>query len=420
MSVSRRQFLGITSSLLATSASAPFLLRQTARAATLTERQNDNILVVVQLTGGNDGLNTVVPFADETYRRLRPTLHLADAQLHKLDHRIGLHPELGDLKKLFDDGQAAVVQSVGYPHPNKSHFESMAIWHTAPTDAQLAHGRGQLASGGWLARAIDRGMNVEEQTTAIPALRVGEGPIPDALIGSRAQVPSIRDVAQLQACAGLLGSTERDQQALAWEAIAGDATNPLLQAAAESLVSVHATAQQIEALSALPEPRVKYPRYDFAGQLRTIGRLIHGGFSPSIYYTELDGFDTHSDQLGTHENLLGRLGEALSVFMADVKEVAPHRPVLVMVFSEFGRRVAENASRGTDHGTAAPLFLIGDQVNPGIHGPHPDLDNLVEDDPVFAIDFRRVYATVIERWLGLPSQEILGAPFEVMDLLAQR
>jgi uncharacterized protein (DUF1501 family) len=419
MNLNRRDFFSIASAVLSTSVTAPLFMRLTASAAAATQPNNENVLVVLQLTGGNDGLNTVVPFTDENYRRLRPTIHLADAKLHRLDDRVGFHPSLDGWKQLFDQGQAAVIQSVGYPNPNRSHFESMAIWHTAPIDAQLSHSRGDLPSGGWLARAIDQRATAAEQTATIQALRVGEGQIPGAVLGCRVQVPSLADIAALQHCSGLLNGDERRSQVVEWQEAADDSANPLLQAAAESSLAVHATANQIEKMSAVSAVKGEYPDSKVGQQLQLIGKLLRAGFSTSIYYTEIDGFDTHSNQLNSHGNRLAEVGAAVRAFVNDLSRSLPSRPVLVLVFSEFGRRVAENGSRGTDHGTAAPVFLFGSGVTPGLHGPYPNLMNLVDDDPVFAIDFRRVYATVLENWLGLSSQTVLGSNVQLLDVLAR-
>jgi len=422
MIYNRREFLGLSSTLLATSATAPAFLRRTAWAAAGNEERSDRVLVVLQLTGGNDGLNTVVPYTDENYRRLRPKLQLADAKLHKLDDCIGLHPSLDGLKKLFDNGQAAVVQSVGYPNPNRSHFESMAIWHTAPGDDQLRHGRPNMAAGGWLARAIDRGVGKAASTEgAAQALRVGEGDMPQALLGCRVPVPSLMDLAQLKERGGALDAKAVQAQVAAWQAgvpaVDNSGNNPLLQFALEGSLAVHATARQIERINPTSRDDAKYPNNKLAQRLRLIAQLIRAGFAAPIYYTELDGFDTHGSQLNQHDDLLRQVGGALANFVEDVVKHVPSRPVLALVFSEFGRRLAENASQGTDHGTAAPVFLAGGGVVPGVHGPYPDLVNLVDDDPVFAIDFRRVYATVLERWLGVASQPILGGQFEPLKVL---
>jgi uncharacterized protein (DUF1501 family) len=417
MAHNRREFLGLASTLLTTSATVPAFLQRTAWAATRDSAAKDRVLVVLQLTGGNDGLNTVVPFTDDNYRRLRPKLHLADANLHKLDARVGLHPELKGLKKLYDEGLAGIVQSVGYPNPNRSHFESMTIWNIAPDDEQLRHGKAAEASGGWLARAIDESGSGAATAPSRQALRIGSGEMPQALLGCRVPVPSLADLAQLKHRAGLLERSRVEQQVAAWRQGATVAGNPLLQAAIQSGVAVHATARQIEDLKPDSASGGRYPDTDLAKRFRLIAQLIRAGFATSIYYTELDGFDTHSSQLFRHANVLGTVGGALEAFIKDVQSRAPSRPVLVLVFSEFGRRVAENASEGTDHGTAAPVFLAGTGAVPGVHGPYPDLAHLVDDDPVFAIDFRRVYATVLEQWLGVRSERVLNQRFDRLDIV---
>jgi uncharacterized protein (DUF1501 family) len=417
MSYSRREFLGMASTLMATSASVPAFLRRTAWAAAGQSAVSDNVLVVLQLTGGNDGLNTVVPYTDENYRRLRPKLQLADAMLHKLDDRVGLHPSLVGLKKLFDNSQAAVVQSVGYPNPNRSHFESMAIWHTAPADEQLRNGRANVASGGWLAKAIDRRANSAEQASAIQALRIGEGEMPQAVLGCRVPVPSLTDMAQLKQRNGLLDPKVVRSQVAALKAGEKTSDNPLLQFALSSTLAVHATADELEKINPTEHGEVRYPNTALAKRFRLIADLIRAGFGTSIYYTELDGFDTHGSQLFRHADLLEEVGGALAAFVDDVGRHVPNRPVLVLMFSEFGRRVAENASQGTDHGTAGPVLLAGAGLTPGVHGPYPDLVNLVDGDPLFAIDFRQVYATILDRWLGIPSESVLGKSFEPIDVL---
>jgi len=415
MNYSRREFLGMASTLLTTSATVPAFLQRTAWATGL-EPTSDRILVVLQLTGGNDGLNTVVPFTDDIYRRSRPTLQLADAKLHMLNDRVGLHPQLNGLKKLFDGGHAAVVQSVGYPNPNRSHFESMGIWQTAPDDQHLIQGKSAIAGGGWLARTLDA-RPIAGNLSAVPALRIGTGEIPFALLGCRVPVPSLADLSQLKHQKGLLDSRAALAQVDAWQAPGDSTANPLLQAAARSRLAVHATAQQIDRISSQLPDDADYPDDELAQRLRLIARLIRGGFRTPIYYTEEGGFDTHATQLNRHANVLRSVGGALRAFVEDVGKHVPSRPVLVMVFSEFGRRLAENASQGTDHGTAAPVFLAGSGLSPGVHGPYPDLTRLVDGDPVFAIDFRQIYATLLESWLGIPSEPILGRQFKTLDVL---
>jgi uncharacterized protein (DUF1501 family) len=404
----RREFLRHASALLAGGAGLPAFLRQAALAAAAAPAR-DNILVVIQLTGGNDGLNTVVPLADDHYRRLRPKLHLADAKLHKLDDRVGLHPSLEALARLVKEGKAAIVQGVGYPHPNRSHFESMAIWHTAPNDAQLERGKPALARAGWLARAIDR----QALGGASSTLRVGSGDMPQALLGSREQVPSLASLEELKSREGLLDREAAKAQLAGWRS-AESAANPLLQAAARGAVAVEATAAQIEKIA----PRsttARYPDYELGQRLRLIAELVRAGFETTIYYTELGGFDTHANQANRHSGLLSQFGRSLAAFIDDMERNAARR-VIVLAFSEFGRRAAENASAGTDHGTAGPVFLTGSGLAGVLHGAHPDLANLVDGDPVFAVDFRQVYATVLEDWLNVASEPVLGQKFERLAL----
>jgi uncharacterized protein (DUF1501 family) len=420
MAYNRREFLGVASTLLTTSATVPAFLERTARAAARESAPKDRVLVVLQLTGGNDGLNTVVPFADDNYCRRRPKLNLAKAKLHKLDGHIGLHPDLQGLKKLYDAGLAGIVQSVGYPNPNRSHFESMAIWNLAPNDAQLSHGKASDATGGWLARAIDERGSAATGSHSTAALRVGAGEMPRALLGCRVPVPSLASQAQLKSRSGLLDRRSVEQQVAAWQRNVPAAGNSLLRSAIESSVAVYATARQIERINPESARRAKYPSSELGERFRLIGQLIKAGFATSIYYTEHSGFDTHATQLFTHARALQTMGGAVQAFVDDIRENAPSRQVLVLVFSEFGRRLTENASEGTDHGTAAPVFLAGHGVVPGIHGPYPDLEHLVDGDPVFAVDFRRVYAAVLDQWLGLSSERILNQRFEPLGVVKGR
>jgi uncharacterized protein (DUF1501 family) len=330
-----------------------------------------------------------------------------------------LHPALGGLARLFSEGQAAVVQSVGYPHPNRSHFESMAIWQTAPSDAELQRGQADASDQGWLARVIDQRATLDEQARSAVALRIGSGEMPRSLLGCRVQVPSLADLDQLKRRTGLLDASAVQAQRAAWRMPGGE-RGTILSAATSSTLAVQAIADDIEKIH-LPERAGDFDsRNELAGRLQVIAELAKAGFPTPIYFTELGGFDTHTQQLNRHETLLRYIGDALSAFLADMKTKAPGRPVLVLVFSEFGRRAEENGSQGTDHGTAAPVFLLGDGIVPGVHGPYPDLTNLVDGDPTFGVDFRAIYATILDRWLALPSDKVLGHRFEPLSVLKQQ
>lgn len=419
MSLSRREFMlrsGVT--LAAASASLPEVLARTSlrlRGAPPDGR----ILVMLQLSGGNDGLNTVIPFRDDAYHRLRPTLAVTAGQVHKLTDAIGLHPRLDGLKALYDEGRLAVVQGVGYPNPNRSHFESMDIWHTAdPTLAQR--------DTGWLGRAMER-------CPALHALHLDESPLPLALRGPGGDVPTVRTIESFRLEGGAGGSARRTiERVVAAEAAspseggssgregAADAGQRLaesdLQFVRRVAVSAVETARRLDGLPA--DAAGGYPDFGLARRLREIARLIAADFGPRIYYTTLGGFDTHARQNTLHPNLMAEVGRSVQAFYADLERQGLARRVLLLTFSEFGRRAAENASLGTDHGVAAPLFVCGPGVRAGVVGPTPDLSKLEDGDVPHAIDFRRVYATVLDRWLEVASADVLGRRFEGLDLIA--
>ena len=376
---------------------------------------NGRILVVVQLDGGNDGLNTVVPYRDDEYRKRRPRLAIPAAEVKKIDDRVGLHPSLEPFTKLLEQERLAIVQGVGYPNPNRSHFESMAIWHTAQTTVDKA-------APGWLARAIDRQPGSGLGGDA-PGLHIHESfPLPVALAGGRHVVPSMSRLDQFRRRLGMPQGTEAAAQIDALDHLARqDRGEPgsLLQFVERCSLITYASSARLERVQQdASAAKVEYPDfYGLARRLRLIAQLKKAGLSTPIYYTHLDGFDTHSGQLQQHANLLRELGASLKAFLDDLEKSGESDRVLVLVFSEFGRRLGENGSGGTDHGTAAPVFLLGKPVNAGLHGVYPDLTRLEDADPIHAVDFRRVYATLLDRWLGIPHRDVLGAAFEPMPLL---
>lgn len=422
MSATRRDLLRLGlggSTLLACGTTVPTFLARSAEALAGESPGphggggDGRILVVVQLDGGNDGLNTVVPHGDDIYHKSRPTLALAAKELKPIDDHVGLHPALDGFARLRDDGRLAIVQSVGYPNPNRSHFESMAIWHTA----RLEPGR---ETPGWLARALDA--RPEAAGGDAPAWHVAGGELPQALRGGRRHVPTIESVEAFRRRLGVSDPGEAADQRAALDRIAGasDGDNPLLQFVARSTVLSYSSSARLEAVlgDSSGGGAAKYPQdYALARRLRLIARLIRAGLSTSIYYVQLGGFDTHADQRYPHQARLRELGASLRAFLADLDGSNLGERVAVLVFSEFGRRLRENASAGTDHGTAAPVFLLGRPVRGGLHGPYPDLAHLDDEgDPRFAIDFRQVYATILERWLGLSAEATLGGAFEPLAL----
>ncbi len=421
----RRLFLQQGMTLASLAATAPLFIQRSAlglmqpAGSALSSRpgvRDERILVVVQLGGGNDGLNTVVPYGHAAYYRARPTLAVpapdrGTAQqpgAMVLDQRagIGLHPNLRGFKELLDQGTASIVQGVGYPNPNRSHFTSMDIWHTADTDA-----RGH----GWIGRYFDCTCNGTPEPEG--AVAIGDT-APLAMQGAL-QKPVTFETAELFRWLGddLHESLQDPYQAInragALPPVDPDSQLGFLMRTA---LDAQIASDRIRAAVA-KHPLVEYPRERLAQQLRVVGAMIRDGMPTRVYYVSMSGFDTHANQAAQHANLLRQLGEALLAFYRDLKAQGATGRVLTMAFSEFGRRVGQNASGGTDHGTAAPMYFVGDMLRPGLLGEHPPLESLDEGDLVFNVDFRSVYATVLEDWMGAASQQVLGRAWPKAKIL---
>ncbi len=410
MNATRRQFLKTSlagGSLISLGATVPVFLSRTAAAAPEANQPGarDTILVVVQLTGGNDGLNTVIPYADTEYAKLRPNLRIAKNQVHKLDDAVGLHPAMERLAKLLDDHALAVVQGVGYPNPNQSHFRSMDIWQAASTAATLTEG--------WLGKAL-------KKMPAAPAFHLAgaNDSSPLALAGAPARVPTISSLNdfQLQVTAAS-GADTREQRAVI-EGVAQTGGRPgLLDFVQRTASNTYASSRRLQEVGKNYQPKVPYPNTALANHLKVAAQLIDAGLGARLFYVAIDGFDTHANQLNTHANLLRQLSDALTAFYQDMAARGHKDRILMMTFSEFGRRAHENGSRGTDHGTAAPMLLVGGKVKAGVVGRHPSLTDLAFGNLKHAIDFRQVYATILDQWLGVTSQDILGEKFQTVSFL---
>jgi uncharacterized protein (DUF1501 family) len=395
MPLDRRAFLK-RSSLVALAPTVPAFLAGTARAA--PARPDAPVLVVIQLGGGNDGINTVVPFRDDGYARYRRTLRLPTNRLIKLNDGLGLHPALGDFGKLFERGLLAVVQGVGYPNPNRSHFRSMAIWHTARLTPE-EHG-----GPGWLGRALDAAPRPDGGVAA--SLFVGPETAPAALRGRRVAASALNRLEDF------LLAVDDPRPAFAGPA-GGDDVAAFVR---RSVLDAYATAGRMAVVARAGGRSLRNPSTSLAERLGLIARLLKAGSDARIFYTLQAGYDTHGGQQTVHPVLLAELAGALKAFLDDLAAARLAERVAVLCFSEFGRRVQENASQGTDHGTAGPVFLAGPGVRAGLVGEAPKLLDLQEGDLKMAIDFRRVYATVLEDWLGLPCKPALGAAFTKLPL----
>jgi uncharacterized protein (DUF1501 family) len=377
----------------------------------------DRVLVVVQLGGGNDGLNTVVPYGDPAYFRARNNLAIAAPgsagqsvaiELDR-DRGIGLHPSLAGLKELLDGGEATVIQGVGYPNPNRSHFASMDIWQTGHRTAR---------GTGWIGRYFDNACN--GQPIPEGAVAIGRT-APLAMMGD-IQKPIAFESPELFRWSGndLAGSLASGYDATNRAGTVGNA-KPDSQAAflMRTALDAQVASDRIRAAVA-KQPLVAYPNSPLGAQLRTVAAMIRDGLSTRVYYASISGFDTHSRQMGPHANLLRQVGDSLRAFQKDLKAQGNDGRVLTLVFSEFGRRVKVNGSGGTDHGTAAPMFLLGPMVKPGVLGEHPSLVDLDGGDLAFGVDFRSVYAAVLEDWLKAPSAKILRGEFRKAEVIAKK
>jgi uncharacterized protein (DUF1501 family) len=396
--LNRRAFLR-KSSLVAFAPFVPTFLDELARAA--SAKPDARILVVVQLDGGNDGINTVVPFGDEAYGQLRKELQIKPDVVLKINNHIGLHPAMRGMSQLLEQGRLSIVQGVGYPNPNRSHFESMRIWQTAqltPKDDQ----------NGWLGSAFDQ-LPWPRPVAGPDAIYVGDNEMPRALIGRRTEAAAISNaddlalrVAVPDAAAMQNGNNKQDVAAFV----------------RRSMLSAYGTSRELtRTRDSAGGKAALYPQSKLAQQLGTVSQLIKSGAGTRVYYTSQSGYDTHYSQLPQHADVLAELSGAVKAFMDDLHTSGLSDRVLLMAFSEFGRRAAENGSLGTDHGAAGPVFLAGDHLTGRLVGETPSLSDLSAGDIKTSVDFRRIYATLLKQWLEIPPSAGLAPAFEPLPLL---
>ena len=387
---SRRDFLTRTS-LISLSPVLPAFL---SRLAAGTEAQVDErILVVIELSGGNDGLNTVIPYANERYPEFRKTLRIPDADIIKLNDEIGLHPQLKAAAELLEDGRLGIVQGVGYPNPNRSHFRSMAIWHSARLDAEEHTGQG------WLGRAMDS--RTSQQSQHPDSVFIGDGNIPAAIVGRRSNPISLNNEEELLLTAGLSGATH--------SRLDSDLDSFLSQTVDSSFEA----ARQFAEVAEKQAPGTGgYPNNQLGRKLKLMANMIRLRTGTRIFYVSQGGYDTHSAQLGTHQQLLREFSTSLKAFLDHMQATGFGKQVVVLAFSEFGRRVGENASAGTDHGTAGPVFVAGESVKSGLLGTTPSLTTLDDNEDLIAtVDFRQIYASILQDWLNIEPANALDGNF---------
>ncbi len=414
MTLSRRSLLRGGAVLVASGYLAPAFVTQTARAlepaTAAAPSPNPRILVVLQLSGGNDGLNTLVPFADPGYSQLRPSLGVAGGDVLRLNDSVGLHPGLSAFKSLFDQGKLAVVQGVGYPNPNRSHFRSMDIWHTADPDT--------FERSGWLGRYVDACQC--NQSNALSAISVG-----DQLNGlfwtDTTLVPAISSLGAFSFVTDTKYKNDRTYQLQALQNIYNQAGtfSPFESLIRQGTLDALAGSDELQQVAASYQSPVDYPKNNgLANQLKLVAQVIAGNVGTRLFSVSMGGFDTHANQKDHHANLLSQLGQAVAAFVQDLASMQRQDDVVLMTFSEFGRRARQNASDGTDHGTAEPMFVIGNAVQGGVYGTYPSLENLdANGDLQFTTDFRSVYGGILRDQLGADPAAVLGADFAPLSVL---
>ncbi len=432
---SRRLFLQHGMALLAATPTIPMFLDNTAMAfanavASQDSGKDGKILVIVQLSGGNDGLNTVIPHGDDAYHRARPAIGKAAKDVLKIDGYVGLNPNLAPLKSLFDNGQMSIVQGVGYPNPNRSHFRSMDIWQTAEPDDERN-------TSGWLGRYFDSCCSGADPTNQMdPSSGVSIGEIqPLAMKGEKFSALSFERPDSFRYKGKNLDdfvdlnkplSDATPTRDAPREADAGRRGKPVIAPVTEdeqlnflsrTALDAQASSDRILRATGAHKPGVSYPGGEFGNGLKTIAAMIRAEMPTRVYYVSLGGFDTHANQAGRHDQLMTQLAQGIGAFMEDLRAQKNDERVLLMTFSEFGRRVVQNASGGTDHGAAAPLMLFGSRLKQGLIGKHPSLTDLDAGDLKYNVDFRSVYASILQNWLDTPSKPILGRQYQTFDLV---
>ena len=436
----RREFLRTTVLGSALSWTVPVFLADTfaalqsqaADSATQVVTGKDStILVVLQMAGGNDGLNTVIPYANDYYHNARPQIGQTADKVLKLNGDVAFHGAMTGFKSLYDSGNLAVVQGVGYPNPNRSHFRSTEIWQTA-SDSD------KVEKYGWLGRYFDNACAGADPTVGIAVSRqlpesffaktptgvCFDNPRNYRFLSPEHPRPGQTDMTEAvfeKLNETDLASPDADSGASIGSLAAGMPMQggKVIEFIERTAMDAQISSQEVRAIAGRVQNQATYPNSGLANSLKLVAKLIGGGLPTRIYYVSQGGYDTHANQIATQQRLLGELGDSLKAFVDDLKAQGNLQRVLVMTFSEFGRRVAENANGGTDHGAAAPMFIVGNTVKAGLLGKYPSLAprDLFEGDIRYNVDFRSVYAAILEDWLKTKSDIILGRQFVPLSVV---
>jgi uncharacterized protein (DUF1501 family) len=443
----RREFLRTTVLGSALSWTVPAFLADTFAAlqiqaadsvTQIVTGKDATILVVLQMAGGNDGLNTVIPYSNDFYHNARPRIGLPADKVIKLNGDIGFHGAMTGFKNLYDSGNLAIVQGVGYPNPNRSHFRSTEIWQTA-SDAD------RVEKYGWIGRYFDSACSGADPTVGVVLGRQlpesffarkptgicfdnpqnyrfisPEHPKPGQTDMTQAAYEKLNEGDMASSDAVNVGAEDNTganigSLSAGMPMTGGKAVDFIERTALDAQIS----SEQVRSIAAKVQNTATYPASQLGNSLKMVAKLIGGGLPTRIYYASQGGYDTHTNQTATQQRLLGDLGDSVKAFVDDLKAQGNLGRVLIMTFSEFGRRVAENANGGTDHGAAAPMFIVGNKVKAGLLGKYPSLapQDLFQGDIKYNVDFRSVYSGVLENWLKTKSAPILGKQIEPLAVV---
>ncbi len=358
-------------------------------------------LVIIQLSGGNDGLNTIVPFRDDIYYQNRSSIAIGAKDVLKLTDDIGLHSAMGDLKWLYDQGYLTIINNVGYPNPDRSHFRSTDIWQTASNS-------NEYFTTGWLGRYLDHYADKPYEAIEVDEIMslVMKG---KKMNGVATQDANILYKTSQAPFFNTLYDVHKDKHL----------SEHNLGYLYKTFIEAKSSAAYIYETSKTFRTKAEYPQNPFGRQLRTVSEFINSGLDTSVYYVSLDGFDTHANQSNRQERLLQMYAEGVKIFVEDLKNNGTFDDTLIFTFSEFGRRLKQNAANGTDHGAANNVFVIGNNLKKqGLYNPMPDLSDLDENGDIqYKIDFRNLYATMLKNWLDVDPSKVLLRNFNTLDIL---
>jgi uncharacterized protein (DUF1501 family) len=364
-------------------------------------QNSEKILVIIQLSGGNDGLNTVVPYQNDIYYKSRPTIAIAKDKVLKLNDEVGLNPAMESLRRLYDDGLVSVINNVGYPNPDRSHFRSIDIWQSA-SDSK------EYLKTGWIGRYLDA--NCAGSCVPHQALEIDDT-LSLSMKGEKVKALSVADPEKLyrQISSNFNQNLSKNQVPQEHDSVAY---------LYKTLAETSSSAEFLHTKSKIYKSSSQYPQGELGQRLKTISELIVSGMPTSVYYVSISGFDTHTNQLNAQERLLKNYADSVNVFVNDLKKNNRFNDVAIMTFSEFGRRVKQNASGGTDHGTANNVFMIGGNLKrPKVLNEAPNLTDLDAGDLKFSIDFRQIYSSLLQDWLKVNDKTILGKTFPSLGIV---